>query len=74
MISNFDSFLNEKNFQVVIPHKQKGSVVANFKAECPVCSGLRSPEEGTIGLTKTERSPALALEIRGVETEQRTGL
>ena len=32
MISNFDSFLNEKNFQVVIPHKQKGSVVANFKA------------------------------------------
>ena len=32
MISNFDSFLNEKNFQVVIPHKEKGSVVANFKA------------------------------------------
>jgi len=22
MISNFDSFLNEKNFQVVIPHNQ----------------------------------------------------
>ena len=32
MISNFNSFLNEKNFQVVIPHKEKGSVVANFKA------------------------------------------
>tara|TARA_B100001173_G_scaffold261865_1_gene235558 strand:- start:832 stop:1167 length:336 start_codon:yes stop_codon:yes gene_type:complete len=32
MISNFDNFLNERNFQVVIPHKEKGSVVANFTA------------------------------------------
>ena len=35
-------------------------------------SGLR--RRGTSGLTDTQRSPALALEIRGVETEQRTGL